>query len=82
VDGSGGRECGRKVRECGSGVVSGTTVRALVLGRLSQKILIELKDNAKEINKKIFHALAIWTADVCCRAARQLICIRAYRPKA
>ena len=32
----------------GSGVVSGTTVRALVLGRFSQKKLkIELKDNAK-----------------------------------
>jgi len=31
-----------------SGVVSGTTVRALVLGRFSQKKLkIELKDNAK-----------------------------------
>jgi len=29
-----------------SGVVSGTTVRALVLGRFSQKI--ELKDNAKK----------------------------------
>ena len=32
----------------GSGVVCGTTVRALVLGRFSQKkIKIELKDNAK-----------------------------------
>jgi len=31
-----------------SGVVSGTTVRALVLGRFSQKIIIELKDNAKK----------------------------------
>jgi len=32
-----------------SGVVSGTTVRALVLGRFSQKKLkIELKDNAKK----------------------------------
>jgi len=31
------------------GVVSGTTVRALVLGRFSQKKLkIELKDNAKK----------------------------------
>jgi len=31
-----------------SGVVSGTTVRALVMGRFSQKkIKIELKDNAK-----------------------------------
>jgi len=31
-----------------SGVVSGTTVRAFVLGRFSQKKLkIELKDNAK-----------------------------------
>jgi len=28
-------------------VVSGATVRALVLGRFSQKIKIELKDNAK-----------------------------------
>jgi len=27
--------------------VSGTTVRALVLGRFSQKLKIELKDNAK-----------------------------------
>jgi len=35
-------------------VVSGTTVRALVLGRFSQKkiIKIELKDNAKKMNKK------------------------------
>ena len=33
----------------GSGVVSGTTVRALVLGRFSQKKLkIELKDDAKK----------------------------------
>jgi len=32
-----------------SGVVSGTTVRALVLGRYSQKKLkIELKDNAEK----------------------------------
>jgi len=32
-----------------SGVVSGTTVRELVLGRFSQKKLkIELKDNAKK----------------------------------
>jgi len=32
-----------------SGVVSGTTVRALVLGRFSQKKLkIESKDNAKK----------------------------------
>jgi len=32
-----------------SGVVSGTTVRALVPGRFSQKKLkIELKDNAKK----------------------------------
>jgi len=37
-----------------SGVVSGTTVRALVLGRFSQKkIKIELKDNAKKMNKNI-----------------------------
>jgi len=36
------------VRLRNSGVVSGTTVRALVLGRFSQKKLkIELKDNAK-----------------------------------
>jgi len=58
-------------------VVSGTTVLALVLGRFSKKLKIELKDNAKKINK-IFNiirgdALAIWAADVCSRAARQLI---------
>ena len=65
-----------------SGVVSGTTVRALVLGRFSQtKLKTELKDNAKKWIK-IFHiikpgdALAIWAADVCSRAARQLICTR------
>jgi len=39
----------------GSGVVSATTVRALVLGRFSQKKLkIELKDDAKKMNKKYF----------------------------
>ena len=40
-----------------SGVVSGTTVRALILGRFSQKILkIELKDNAKKWIR-IFHII-------------------------
>ena len=56
-----------------SGVVSGTTVRALILCRFSQKI--ELKDNAKKMNKnisyyKVCDALAIWAADICSRAAR------------
>jgi len=37
-----------------SGVVSGTTVRALVLGCFSQKkFKIELKDNAKKMNENI-----------------------------
>ena len=41
----------------GSGVVSGTTVRALVLGRFRQKKLkIELKDNAKKWIR-IFHII-------------------------
>jgi len=49
-------------------VVSGTTVRALVLGRFSpKKLRIELKDNAKKMNKHISYykkgdALAIWAA--------------------
>jgi len=45
-----------------SGVVSGTTVRALVLGRFSQKKLkIELKDNAK-MNKNIsyYKGVMLW----------------------
>jgi len=43
-------------------IVSGTTVRALVLGRFSQQILIELKDNAKEINKNIsyYKGVMLW----------------------
>ena len=37
-------------------MVSDTTVRALVLGRFSQKKLkIELKDNAKKMNKNILY---------------------------
>ena len=43
-------------------IVSATTVRALVLGRFSQQILIELKDNAKEINKNIsyYKGVMLW----------------------
>jgi len=44
-------------------VVSGTTVRALVLGRFSQKKLkIELNDNAKKINKNIsyYKGVMLW----------------------
>ena len=44
-------------------MVSGTTVRALVLGRVSQKKLkIELKDNAKKINKNIsyYKGVMLW----------------------
>jgi len=44
-----------------SGVVSGTTVRALVLGRFSQK-KIELKDNAKKMNKNnsYYKGVMLW----------------------
>jgi len=38
-----------------SGVVSGTTVRALVLGPYSQKIKKEFKDNAKMIKNISYH---------------------------
>ena len=43
-----------------SGVVSGTTVRALVLGRLSpkKKLQTELKDSAKKLIK-IFHIIRL-----------------------
>jgi len=46
-----------------SGVVSGTTVRALVLGRFSQKKLkIELQDNAKKMNLNIpyYKGVMLW----------------------
>jgi len=48
---------------CCSGVVSGTTVRALVLGRFNQKkIKIELKDNAKNELKNIsyYKGVILW----------------------
>jgi len=44
-------------------VVSGTTVQAVLLGRFSQKKLkIELKDNAKKINKNIsyYKGVMLW----------------------
>jgi len=43
-------------------VVSGTTVRALVLGRFSQKIIIKLKDNATKKNKNIsyYKGVMLW----------------------
>jgi len=46
-----------------SGVVSGTTVQALVLGCFNQKkIKIALKDNAKKMNKNIsyYRVVMLW----------------------
>jgi len=46
-----------------SGVVSGMTVRALVLGRFSpKKLKIEWKDIAKKINKNIsyYKGVMLW----------------------
>jgi len=54
-----------------SGVVSGTTVRALVPGRFGRKKLksINLKDTTKEQNiSKYNGGLVLWAADVCFRA--------------
>jgi len=59
-------------RGLSSGVVSGTTVRALVLGRFSQKKLKKKIKRYCQKTTKIFHILKgamLWAADVCSPAA-------------
>ena len=54
------------------GVVSGMTVRAVVLDRCAKKMKkkLDLKDTAKKrISIKKYKGVMLWAADVCSRAA-------------
>ena len=64
---------------CLTGVVSGTTVRALVLGRFGPKIeKNRFERYCQKANKNIFKntkGVMLWATDVCSRAAFLLLSV-------